>query len=634
MFRPRSMRQVEILLMRRDLNQALRALAAARVIHLYRIEGEPGEEAAVRAEEESRLARYREFLGRLDRLADELGATEDGGQLLDPIDLEAWEDWATGLLETVDALHQRRQELRRSRLRLVAMTLLLRHVPDIRSTVQDLSRLRLSCLRLGLLPTAALAELASAPVGVRIYPLAVLGNRTLLAALGLRRHEQGLDRSLNKLGFDPIPLWQRLRGEVRQVGPRARRFRARLQRRRLALEDKRRALAAATASLLRDRRYSIEVAMQILERQRAFAYTRRTVAIGGWVPQRRMTELQDLLQRTCQGRYEMREARAVGDETPVLLANPRLLRPFQKLLAVYGVPRYGEIEPTPLLGFGFMLLFGMMFGDLGHGLALVFAGWAVRRWSSWREEGLILVEVGCSAALFGVLFGSFFGWEGLFPPLWFFPLSNIPRLMVAAVAVGVTLMTAGMFLRVVNGLRHEAIAVVLTDRYGVAGIGFYLGSLVLGYLVYQSRLAPAFLLLLLVPLCLVFLHPFTLDHEEGEGSRSLLGAEGLVEVIETVLGFLANTFSFLRVAAFGLAHVGLAIAVFTLADQVLVLPFGVLFAALVHLIGNLVILVLEGLVVSIQTVRLEFYEFFGKFFRGGGVRFTPLALEPFEERRP
>ena len=633
MFRPRSMRQVEILLLRRDLEPTLRALAAAGIIHLYRIEGGEGKDEAALADEDARQARYRAFVLRTDRLAREMGFSPQVGQVLEPLDFAAWEAWSVDLLAQLEALRHRQRELQRCRLRLVAQTLLVRRLGAVHFPLERLAQLRLSCLRLGLLPQAALAELGLLPGHYRIYPLAVLGQQRLVAILGLRRQEQDLDRALNRLTFHRISLLQRVRGELGDLAGRSRQLCARLRRRRQQLQGKVEALREASASLLQDRRYSAQVALQLLQRQRDFGYTRRTVAIGGWVPARRFRDLQALLQSRCPGRFEVRETRAQGDQTPVMIANPSLLRPFQKILAAYGVPAYGEIEPTPLLGFGFMLLFGMMFGDLGHGLVLVLTGLALRRWSRWREEGLIMAEVGCFAALFGVLFGSVFGSEELFPPMWFSPLQNIPRLMGAALAVGVGLMTAGMILRVVNGLRHEPAAVVLTDRYGVAGISFYLGSLILGYLVYRSVLAPGWLALLLVPLTMVFFHPFTLPGEKDESPAYLRCAEGAVEVVETILGFLANTFSFLRVAAFGLAHVGLSIAVFALADQAHQLPIGIFFAGIVHLLGNLVILVLEGLIVSIQTVRLEFYEFFGKFFRGGGVRFTPLALQPLAERR-
>jgi V/A-type H+/Na+-transporting ATPase subunit I len=633
MFRPRSMRQVEILLLRRDLEPSLRTLAAARIIHLYGIEADAGEKHEVLGEDEEQLARYREFLLRLDRLAEGLGISAKTGRVPESADFAAWDTWSAALLQQLEGLRRRQRELQHCRLRLAAMALLLRRLQHLPEPFERLAKLRLSCLRLGLLPTDALAELVLLPGGCRAYPLAALGKQSLVAVLALQRQQATLDRTLNNLAFNPISLFQRVRGEMAQSIRRVHLLRSRLRRRRRRLLGKIAALRAANETMLQDRRYSVEVEMQLLERQREFGYTRRTVAIGGWVPARRFSELQSLLEKTCSGHFQVRETAARGDETPVLITNPGLLRPFQKILAAYGVPSYGEIEPTPLLGFGFLLLFGMMFGDLGHGLVLVLAGLALRRWSKWREEGLIMAEVGCFSALFGLLFGSVFGWEELFPPLWFSPLANIPRLMAAALAVGVGLMTAGMVLRVVNGLRHEPVAAVLTDRFGIAGICFYLGSLVLGFLVYRAQLAPGYLVLLVLPLVTIFLHPFTAGEGKGETPAYQLCAEGVVEVIETVLGFLANTFSFLRVAAFGLAHVGLSIAVFALADQALQLPFGLFFAGLVHLLGNLVILVLEGLIVSIQTVRLEFYEFFGKFFRGGGVRFQPLALDPLAERR-
>jgi V/A-type H+/Na+-transporting ATPase subunit I len=633
MFRPRSMRQVEILLLRRDLAASLRALAAARIIHLYRLEAGSAEKQGVLAEEEDLLAGYREFIGRVDRLLEGRAGESAVGRILEPLDFPAWAAWAADLQGQLGALRDRQRQLQRCRLRLVAIDLFLRRLRLVEGAFATLANLRLSCLRLGLLPTTALAELATLPGGCRVYPLARLGNQSLIAVLGLRRQEQPLERSLNHLAFYRIPLFRRVQGTLGDVAGRIHRLRARLHRRQRQLHRKVEGLLRAHATLLRDRRYTVAVEMQLLEQQREFGYTRRTVAIGGWVPARRFKELQNLLQQTCHGRFQIRETAARGDETPVLIFNPRLLRPFQKILAAYGVPTYREIEPTPLLAFGFMLLFGMMFGDLGHGLVLIVAGLAVRRWSRWRDEGLIMSEVGCFAALFGVLFGSVFGWEGLFHPLWFSPLADIPLLMGAALAVGVGLITAGMLLRVVNGLRQEAARVVLTDRYGVAGIGFYLGSLVLGYLVYRSVLAPGILALLVLPLAAVFFHPFTEQREKGETPAYLLCAEGFIEVIETILGFLANTFSFLRVAAFGLAHVGLSLAVFALAEQAQQLPLGLFFAGLVHLLGNLVILVLEGLIVSIQAVRLEFYEFFGKFFRGGGIRFRPLALDPLAERR-
>ena len=97
---------------------------------------------------------------------------------------------------------------------------------------------------------------------------------------------------------------------------------------------------------------------------------------------------------------------------------------------------------------------------------------------------------------------------------------------------------------------------------------------------------------------------------------------GLIELLEISLGFLANTVSFIRIAAFGLVHAGLAMAIFSLSDSV-----GGVGSVFVIIFGNLFIIVLEGLVVTIQSVRLEFYEFFSRFFREGKVRYKPLKSE-------
>jgi len=628
MFRPLAMQQVEILLLRRDLVPAMRTLAAARIIHLYRLEAGTAATAA-----DPQLERYHQFLAHSDRLAKDLDIDPAGGRLLAIDDFPAWESWVGGLGETLLRLRLRQREGRRCRLRLIALALLLQRAGELQGACRILTELRFSALELGLLPTTALAELAALPEGCRVYPLARIGRQSLIAVLALRRNQTTLAETLTSLRFVPLHRFQHLRGGYREISTRLRRVRARLRARQNRLRRKVDSLRQTNAHPLRDRLASVTVEVHLLEERQGFGFTRRTVAIGGWASKRRLRELRSRLQAVCGTRYQLQEMAACSDATPVLLANPAPLRPFQRILAVLGTPGYREVEPTPLLAGGFLLLFGLMFGDFGHGLVLVLAGLLLRWRSRWPDVGVIMTEVGCVAALFGLLFGSCFGWEGLMEPLWFSPMHDIPRLMVIAVALGAALMIGGMLLRIVNGWGEEPAAEVLSDRFGMAGLLFYLGCLVLGYLVYHALLPPTVLVLAALPLVAVFCHPLTRPREQGV-SISLLCAEGAVEVLETVLGLLANTFSFLRVAAFGLAHVGLSMATFALADQLLPLPLGVVLAALVHLLGNLVILILEGLVVSIQAVRLEFYEFFGKFFRGGGVPFTPLALDPATERKP
>jgi len=354
--------------------------------------------------------------------------------------------------------------------------------------------------------------------------------------------------------------------------------------------------------------------------------------IGGWIPGNRLVLLEKVLNEVSPGRFSLHQEAASGSQTPVLLSNPRLIRPFERILAVYGTPSYGELEPTPILALGFLVLFGMMFGDLGHGLVFIGAGLVLRRLDRYRDEGCILAEMGAFASVFGVLYGSFFGLENLLEPLWFNPMNNIPAFMGAALAVGAGGILVGLLLRVWNGLRNLDPA-FFTDPLGLAGLVFYGGALGTGYLVYRGFLPAGYLAWLILPLTAIFFHPLAGRRQQSDIRHSgILLAEGAVEVLEAVLGFLANTFSFLRVAAFGLAHVGLATAVIVLAEMTREWPLGWAWMVAVHVVGNLVILVLEGLIVSIQTVRLEFYEIFSKFFQGGGVTFRPLSLEHLPER--
>lgn len=630
MFRPRAMQQVEILLLRRDLTRLLRTLAEARIIHLDRFEGgrddEPAPEAA------SRLAGYRNFLTGARQLMDELGLDPQGGRLVRIDDFPAWQARLEDQRKTLEGLHRRLRENRRRRLRLLAFIQLVRQAGGTETACRQLTDLHLTTLELGLLPRSARDLAGTLPELSRIYPLTRIGRQNLVVALGLRRQQGTLDEALGTLGFQPLRRFRNLRGDCGEIRQRMARLLRRLRARRSHLRQRIRTLSADWAAELRERLASVAVEVHLLREQQEFGFTRLTVAMGGWVPKARLAELRRLLRETCGQRFQLRETAASSDATPVLILNPPPLRSFQRILAVLGTPGYREVEPTPLLAGGFLLMFGLMFGDLGHGLVLLLTGLLLRWKTRWADIGVIMAGVGAVAMLFGLLFGSCFGWEGLIAPLWFSPMHHIPRLMAVSVALGAMLILGGMLLRIINGLGREPLAEVLTDRFGVAGMAFYFSCLALGFLVFRHLLPPAVLLLVLLPLAAVFFHPLARAREE-DGSRALLCAEGAVEMLETVLGLLANTFSFLRLAAFGLAHVGLSMAVFALADLVLPLPLGTLLAGAVHLVGNLVILALEGLVVSIQAVRLEFYEFFGKFFHGGGVPFTPLALNPATERK-
>jgi len=631
MFRPRPMAQVEILLLQRDLAEVLRSLARKKIIHLHRMEVAGAEEEMGERFGSDLPGRYAGFTGLLESIMEEMGISRTPGKLLPPGDFPEWESRAVQVRQRLSRLRRRHEEMTRLRLHCGMLNIFLRRIEVIEGDFSELRDLHFSVLRLGVIPIAGLSELSLNVAGVTVYPLKKTGDR-LLAAILTPRRQGDPERRMAESGITVVPLPAQLSGSFPAAQARMVTMLKRIRRRLRRLENKMSKLRRENETWLRDRLQTIEAEIRLLKAGDNLGYTGRTVTIGGWVPQRRLSELRELLDDCCSGRYILHHSRARGEVTPVQFFNPAFLSPFQKLLSILGTPTYGEVEPTPLLAFGFLVLFGMMFGDVGQGLVLLTVGVIMRRFPRFRDPGLIVAEVGVFAALFGLLFGSIFGREDLFAPLWFSPFSDIPRLMGASLVLGVSLILTGLVLRIFNGLRTERIWAVLTDRYGVAGLLFYAGTLTTAFFVYRDVLPAAALLWLAFPLVAVFCHPFA-ERESKWTPVGMLLAEGGVEVLETVLGFLANTLSFLRVAAFGLAHVGLFMAVFAVADVVRQGALGPLWVALVHVIGNVVILVLEGLVVSIQAVRLEFYEIFSKFFRGTGVTYRPLALEPGLERR-
>lgn len=295
-----------------------------------------------------------------------------------------------------------------------------------------------------------------------------------------------------------------------------------------------------------------------------------------------------------------------GVTPPLLLRNPRWARPFELFARALGVPGRNEIDPSPLLALVVPLLFGYMFADVGQGLVLLIAGsWLGRRYPVAR----LLVAGGVSAMIFGLLFGSVFSREDWLAPLWLHPLTHPLPVLELPVLVGATLLAFGLLLNGIGAFwRGQGRRWLLTD----AGV-------VLAYLsALPGLMYPHFLVLTAVGLGW-----YLFGHALVERRLAALGVAA-AHLFEQVFQLAVNTLSFTRVGAFALAHAGLSSAVVVLAES-----SGHPFAAFVMMVaGNVVIIVLEALVVSIQTTRLVLFEFFVRFLQGTGRPFRPLAPPP------
>ncbi|MVF23047.1 ATPase [Methylocaldum sp. BRCS4] len=339
--------------------------------------------------------------------------------------------------------------------------------------------------------------------------------------------------------------------------------------------------------------------------------------VSGWVPTHELPRLDQALQARVDDPLvvTVRDPQR-GESVPSCLRHHRLLRPFAALVKNYGVPRYGEFDPTVVFAFTYIAMFGMMYGDVGHGGIIAAAGLLLRE--RLRGYGPFVTAVGLSSCGFGFLYGSLFGFEEVIPPLWIAPLSNPGLMLEVAGYWGVAFILLATALAAYNRLIEGRVIQALCDGRGLAGLLFYAGLLYGGYRgLTGARLGGPEILAIALPFAIVLAYQW---HE----NRVPLGERLLVvfiEGFETVMAYLSGTLSFLRVAAFSLNHVALAIAVLTLAQMM-----GHTGHWITIVLGNIFSLVLEGSIVIIQALRLEYYEGFSRFFRGDGREFRPLIL--------
>lgn len=401
--------------------------------------------------------------------------------------------------------------------------------------------------------------------------------------------------------------------------------------------------------------------IELLQRiQTHFACLSRTTVFTGWLPKEKQPRLTDAIRRASEGRcyMEWNEASskdAVSEEVPVQLDNPRLLAPFQMLVSNFGVPQYGTIDPTPVVMPLYLAMFGLMFADVGQGLVLVALGvlgvFLARRpmaGKSWRPLSWLILWCGLSSVFFGALFGSFFG-VMLFKPLWFdfhgiiaghrpegSVVNDVFDILAITIYFGIAVIGIGLVFNWVNVVRRGKWAELLFDKGGILGAWIYAGGIYIAfYLVSHDygSLPPGGRLFLLagLPAVLLFLkEPYRhlrRDLEPGASRPNPVFAalnavmHWVVELLEIFSGYLSNTLSFMRVAGLGIAHVCLMISFFTLAEMTSGIG-----SILILVVGNVLVIALEGLSAGIQALRLSYYEFFTKFFHGTGKLYTPISL--------
>ncbi len=372
-----------------------------------------------------------------------------------------------------------------------------------------------------------------------------------------------------------------------------------------------------------------------LDRRRRVAVTQGDVAVlVGWTPSEGLEALRRVMAPEGAAVVELPPP---PEPPPTLLRTTRLGGPFRILVDTYGVLPYSDVDPTAFAAVAFVVMFGMMFGDVGHGLLLALLGLALGRvrrgrLASVRRAWPLLVAAGTVAAAFGVLYGEVFGPTGLVSPLWLAPLDKPIQLLEAALVVGSVLLSASYLLGFANRWRERGAGAALYAESGLAGGLVFAGiaSGAAGWSLGSAAAVPVGVALAVVGVGLVFVGAFS---RAGGGAAGLTRAA--VEVLDTGIRIGSNVVSFTRLAAFGLTHAALSLVTLEGVRHLASLgPLGWVAAAVLFVAGTLLALALEGMVAAIQALRLEYYELFSRVFEEEGRPFTPFAIpvHPMEEQ--
>lgn len=383
-----------------------------------------------------------------------------------------------------------------------------------------------------------------------------------------------------------------------------------------------------------DRLYSTLIMERKIDEVRTkVAVTENLAYLSAWVPAEDTDHFTEIFGPPPETLVTFKKSEEVSSRipTPTFLKNNRFFKPFEMLVNMYGTPMHNETDPTFFFGITYIILFGAMFGDLGQGLVIVLAGLLLRKKFSPQFCG-ILTRIGIGAMFFGFIYDSFFGYEhvisAIIPlPIYFRPIENINMVLIYAIIVGIVLVYISYLYSIVNKLRLKDIEEGVFGRNGITGLILLsaLLMLVYGMFVGDPLLPPVILnAVILISVVLLLLKQPLSNKLKGnprlfEETQSAYFVEGVFNLFETFLGMISNTASFIRVGAFALNHVGLFIAFHTLAEMIGSTTGNIA----MFLLGNIIIIALEGLVVFIQGLRLFYYELFSKYYSGDGTLFTP-----------
>lgn len=497
---------------------------------------------------------------------------------------------------------------------------------NVQIDLSDLSNLDFFNVRFGILDKEARFRLKKnyGNILAVIFHTATSDDGEVYLAIYPKEVTNEIDRILKSLNWQDVEILGKSKGTAKEILGDLDKQEEDLTKRKKEILEKRDNFLRENKGKIESYIVSMFLKDRIEEVKHFMARSNKYFYMSGWIAERDIPKLKEILRTYKDIVIKVRSPEEDNVTPPTKLKNSFFARPFELLIKMYGVPNYKEKDPTFLFAVTYMFLFGAMFGDVGQGLVFFMVGFLIKN----KDFGGLLKRLGIASTIFGFLYGSVFGMESIIPAIFMRPFSNINTSLMSAILVGLIFLLISYFVGFINKFNFNDLEEAIFGKEGLAGFIVFLMviNLACGPLLKKTLIPTkiAVIIIVLSLLSMVFKKQILSlitkkPHKIEEGYY----IEAVFSLLEGVLSIVSNIISFIRVGAFAINHVGLFLAFETIGKMLNNEGLNIL--SLV--IGNIVIIGLEGLIVFIQSLRLEYYEMFSKFYYGDGYEFIPTTIE-------
>jgi len=696
MLKPVEMRELRIVTLNDHIDGVIKRIDALGSVHLTDIKEflEDWEGLIEPSKADAVLIRSSELLARIDNLIALLRPQTEGKKSLremlfkapeeekgakarvEEIGLEEIEKEFSELEYTVTTLISENATLKEELSNTKQLLMILKILEDFCVDLDFVGEHEFIAVYAGKLPSSNLEELGNTLESISGENHLVMSKRidegeegAFAVIVTLRKDKEEVNRALMRLDFD---CWQSPEDIPDSTKDAIAESETRIKRLESEIKDKEREIEELRREKFKDMLVMQEL-VQIEENKAKvkvlFGKSERVRVIEGWTPKEKVEDVIAGINEETGGFsiVEVREPKRDDARVPSLLNNPRIVKPFESVIKMYGHPSYKDIDPTLITAIMFPLLFGLMFPDIGHGFFILLLGLALTRFTGlgkgMREMGIIVMLCGLCSLAAGALFGEFFGFshhaskligasvEGVVVPEWliitwnpFEPIEDIKLFFVLTMLIGALHMGIGLLFNVISNFSDRNILGVIRGFVKIWCLSGALYFLLVLFGIRLLELKAGVVIFIMLPILLLFGLKIVSELKRGGGVENSNGEtkekraimdyiiiliDGVIDaLLENFFRFLANIVSYGRILALALCHAALIEVFILLTFMCLQInpTIGPVIAAVVFILGTAIVIILEAIMAGIHTIRLHFYEWFTKFYEGGGVEFSPFKF--------